>query len=96
MLGGKWMFLLVIDDMSRYMWLVLLATKDEATSVITHFRACAEAEARCKVGMLRTNRVGEFTTKEFMEQCTDKGIQCHLIAPYIHNRMALWRGVAIR
>jgi transposase InsO family protein len=83
MLGGKWMLLLIIDDMSRYMWLVLLATKDEVTSVIAHFRARAEAEARCKVGMLRTDRGGEFTTKEFMEQCTDKGIQRHLTVPYI-------------
>jgi hypothetical protein len=25
---GKKLFLLAVDDMSRYMWLVLLATKD--------------------------------------------------------------------
>ena len=28
------MFLLAVDDMSRYMWLVLLATKDEAATAI--------------------------------------------------------------
>jgi hypothetical protein len=64
---GKRMFLLVVDDMSRYMWLVLLAAKDEATMVIAHFRARAEAEARCKVSMLRTDRGGVFTVKEFMK-----------------------------
>jgi hypothetical protein len=64
---GKRMFLLVVDDMSRYMWLVLLAAKDEATMVIAHFRARAEAEARCKVSMLRTDRGGVFTVKEFIK-----------------------------
>lgn len=31
-LGGKSYFLLIVDDYSRYMWLELLATKDEAFS----------------------------------------------------------------
>ena len=30
--GGKLYFLLIVDDHSRYMWLELLATKDEALS----------------------------------------------------------------
>jgi hypothetical protein len=38
--GGKRMFLLIIDNMSRYMWLVLLATKDEVATTITRFCAC--------------------------------------------------------
>jgi hypothetical protein len=37
--GGKWYFFLLVDDVSRYMWLVLLATKDEALAAFTTFQA---------------------------------------------------------
>jgi hypothetical protein len=47
--GGKRLFLLIIDDMSSCMWLVLLAAKDEVTMVITHFRAHVGAEAQYRV-----------------------------------------------
>jgi hypothetical protein len=36
-LGGKWYFFLLVDDVSRYMWLVLLAMKDEALQAFTVF-----------------------------------------------------------
>jgi transposase InsO family protein len=78
----KRLFLPIIDDMSRYLWLVLLATKDEAMVAISHFRARTEAEAWCKVGTLRIDHSGEFTVKEFMEYCTNEGIHLHLTAPY--------------
>ena len=32
--GGKRSFLLMVDDKSRYMWLVLLVSKDQAVSAI--------------------------------------------------------------
>jgi hypothetical protein len=34
---GKCYFFLLVDDASRYMWLVLLATKDEALAALTSF-----------------------------------------------------------
>jgi hypothetical protein len=37
--GRKRYFFLLVDDVSRYMWLVLLAMKDEALSVFTAFQA---------------------------------------------------------
>jgi hypothetical protein len=37
--GGKRYFFLLVDDVSRYMWLVLLATKDEALAAFTTFQA---------------------------------------------------------
>jgi hypothetical protein len=35
--GGKRYFFLLVDDVSRYMWLMLLATKDEALAAFTAF-----------------------------------------------------------
>jgi hypothetical protein len=76
------MFLLVVDDMSRFMWLVLLATKDEAAAAIVRLQTRAEAEVGHKLGTLRTDRGGEFTVKDFGEYCAGQGIQRHLTAPY--------------
>jgi hypothetical protein len=80
--GGKKLFLLAVDDMSRYMWLVLLATKDEAAKAIIHLQARAEAEVGHKLGTLRTDHGGELTAQAFMEYCAGKGVQRHLTAPY--------------
>lgn len=44
-LGGKMLFLLAVDDKSRYMWLVLLSSKDQAADAIIRLQACAGAEA---------------------------------------------------
>jgi transposase InsO family protein len=80
--GGKRYFFLLVDDVSRYMWLVLLATKDEALVAFTAFQAQAEAEAGRKIGTLCTDRGGEFTTSSFTDHCTKQGVQRHLAAPY--------------
>jgi hypothetical protein len=43
--GGKRYFLFLVDDNSRYMWLHLLATKDQASAAIKKFQAAAELES---------------------------------------------------
>jgi hypothetical protein len=68
--GGNQYFILLIDDVSRYMWLMLLATKDEALVAFTAFQARAEAEVERKIGTLRTDRGGEFTARSFADHCT--------------------------
>lgn len=59
--GGKRLFLLVVDDRSRYMWLVLLASKDQAMAAIIQLQARLENESGNKLGALRTDHGGEFT-----------------------------------
>ena len=80
--GGKKLFLLAVDDKSRYMWLVLLSSKDQAADAIIRLQVCAEAEAGHKLGTLRTDRGGEFTSRAFGEYCAMEGVQRHLTAPY--------------
>ena len=60
--SGKKYFLLLVDDATRFMWLVLLATKDEAAAAIKRVQALAESESGLK---LRTDRSGEFTSGSF-------------------------------
>jgi uncharacterized protein (DUF2164 family) len=80
--GGKHLFLLIVDDKSRYMWLVLLVTKDEAAGAIKRLNARLEAEAGRKMGMLRTDRGGEFIVHTLGDYCAEQGIQRHTTAPY--------------
>jgi hypothetical protein len=42
--GGKSYFLLLVDDYSRYMWVELLRTKDEAMMYLQKIKQRAEVE----------------------------------------------------
>jgi len=79
--GGRRYFLLV-DDHSRYMWLVLLKTKDEAAAAIRRFQAEAEKESQRPLRVLRTDRGGEFTAVDFANWCADLGVKRHPTSPY--------------
>jgi transposase InsO family protein len=80
--GGWRYFLLLVDDLSRYMWVVVLGSKGEAADAIRRAQATAEAECGRKLRVLRTNKGGEFTAAEFTSYCTDEGVQRHYSAPY--------------
>ena len=67
--GGKLYFLLIVDDHSRYMWLELMATKDEALRHFKRFKAAAELELSCKLKAFRSDRGGEFNSGAFVEFC---------------------------
>ena len=80
--GGRRYFLLLVDDLSRYMWVMVLGSKGEAADAIRHAQAAAEAECGRKLRVLRTDNGGEFTAAEFASYCADEGIQRHYTAPY--------------
>ena len=80
--GGRRYFLLLVDDLSRYMWVMVLGSKREAADAIRRAQAAAEAECGRKLRVLRTDNGGEFTAAEFASYCADEGIQRHYSAPY--------------
>ena len=63
--GGKRYFLLLVDDLSRFMWLSLLASKDEAPAAIKRFQASVEVESGRKLRVLCTDNGREFTSVDF-------------------------------
>jgi hypothetical protein len=67
--GGRRYFLLLIDELSRYMWVVVLGSKGEATDAI-------------KLRVLRTDNSGEFTTAKFTSYCADECVQRHYSTLY--------------
>jgi transposase InsO family protein len=80
--GGRHYFLLLVDDLSRYMWVMILGSKGEAANAIRRVQVAAEAECGRKLRVLRTDNGGEFTTAEFASYCADEGVQRHYSAPY--------------
>lgn len=64
------------------MWVYMLKYKDQALEMFKRFKALVEKEAKDTIKTLRTDRGGEFTSKEFNDFCANAGIKRHLTAPY--------------
>jgi transposase InsO family protein len=75
-------FLLLVDDRSRFMWLWILWSKDQAAETIKQYQLVAEVETRRRLKMFRTDRGGEFTSIEFAEYYAEKGVRCQLTVAY--------------
>jgi transposase InsO family protein len=90
--GGRCYFLLLVDDLSRYMWVVVLGSKGDAANVIRRAQSAAEAECGRKLRVLCTDNGGEFTTAEFTSYCVDEGVQRHYSTPYSpqQNNIVEW------
>jgi transposase InsO family protein len=80
--GGRRYFLLLIDDVSRYMWAVLLPSKDATADAIKKVQDEVEKESGHKLRVLRTDNGGEFTVAEFAAYCANEGIKRHFSAPH--------------
>jgi hypothetical protein len=87
-LGGRRYFLLLVDNLSRYMWVMVLGSKGEAADAIRRAQAAEEVECGRKLRVLRTDNGGEFTEAKFASYCADEGIQHHYSVPAARNRTA--------
>jgi len=72
----------LVDDYSRKTWVYFLYEKSEAFKVFKNFKACVKKESGTYIICLRTDRGGEFTSKEFTDFCTHHGISRQLTAAY--------------
>lgn len=82
MLGGKSYFLLIVDDHSLYMWVELLASKDEALWYFKKIMMVAEVESGRRLKVFRTDRGGEFNSGAFVTFCSERGIKHNSTTPY--------------
>lgn len=80
--GENRYFLLLVDDFSRVMWTYMLKSKDEAFGAFKKFKTFVEKESGDKIKTFRTDRGGEFMSKNFVEFCHEAGITRHFTAPY--------------
>lgn len=90
--SGKRYPITFIDDFSRKCWVYFISAKSEAFIMFKKFKSIAEKKAGSSMGCLRTNRGGEFTSKDFNEYCFLNGIKRQLTAIYTPHQ----NGVAKR
>ena len=67
--------MLFVDDYSKMMIVMLLKQKLDAFQMFKWYLAKVEKETRKSLKCLRSDRGGEFTSKEFEEFCNDRGIK---------------------
>jgi hypothetical protein len=66
--------LLLVDDLFRYMWVMVLGSKGEVANAIKHAQVAAEAECGRKLHVLRINKGDKFMTTEFALYYADEGV----------------------
>jgi hypothetical protein len=74
--------LLLVDDLSHYMWVMVLDSKGEAANAIRCAQVTAEAECGCKLRVLRTDNDDEFMVAESASYCADESVHRHYSASY--------------
>ncbi|KAK2989292.1 hypothetical protein RJ640_027329 [Escallonia rubra] len=81
-LGKNIYFLLFIDDYSRKTWVYFLKQKSEVFSTFKRFKALVEKQNGYQIKAMRSDRGGEFISKEFNAFCEENGIRRPLTIPY--------------
>ena len=65
----RWYFMTFIDDSTRFCYVYLLKTKDEALYYFKVYKAEVENQLEKKIKRLRSDRGGEYFSNEFSEFC---------------------------
>ena len=81
MRGGKKYFLTLIDNCTRYCYVYLLRSKDEALEMFQHFKNEVENQLDRKIKVIRSDRGGEYEVP-FGDFCSQHGIIHQTTAPY--------------
>ena len=80
-LGGANYFLTFIDDMTHYVWVYALKTKDEVFKYFLEWKTQAEKSSGHQLKVLRTDNGGEYTSKEFENYLKSEGVRHELTVP---------------
>jgi hypothetical protein len=73
--SGNRYFILLVDDISWFMWIKVLPSKDAAATAIKQYQAAAEAETGHKLRAFCSDRGGEFTSTQLAEHCGEHGVR---------------------
>jgi transposase InsO family protein len=80
--GGKRYFMTFIDDCTRFCYVYLLKTKDEALHYFKIYKAEVENQLERKVKWLKSDCGGEYFSSEFSEFYVKHGIIHERTPPY--------------
>ena len=80
-LGGKHYAYVIVDDYSRFTWIMFLTSKDETCSLFEVFTKRVQNEQGSHILAVRSDRGGEFENHRFNTFCEENGILHSLSAP---------------
>jgi transposase InsO family protein len=80
--GEQRCFMTMIDDASRYCYVYLLKTKDEALNYFKIYKAEVKNQLVKKIKRFRSDHDGEYFSNEFDLFCTKYGIIHERTPPY--------------
>ena len=79
-IGGKQYGFVIVDDYSRFTWVLFLRTKDAAFNEFEKLIKLLENKLNTKLVGIRSDRGGEFQ-KDFVTYCEERGISHEFSAP---------------
>jgi transposase InsO family protein len=80
--GGKKYFMTLIDDCTRFCYIYLLKSKDEAQHYFRIYKAEVENQLERKIKHVRTDRGGEYFSNLFTLFCEEHEILHERTPPY--------------
>ncbi|GJZ77818.1 retrovirus-related pol polyprotein from transposon TNT 1-94 [Tanacetum coccineum] len=80
--GGNKYFITFIDDCTKYCYVYLLKSKDEAIDKFVLYKTEVENQLGRKIKVVRSDRGGEYVSP-FAELCAKHGIRHEFTAPYL-------------
>ncbi|KAH9767789.1 hypothetical protein KPL71_011399 [Citrus sinensis] len=80
-LSGKFYAFVIVDDYSRYTWVLFLANKDDAIDAFRIFCKKVQNEKGYTITCIRSDHGGEFENHAFENFCNDFGIEHQFSSP---------------
>ncbi|KAH9680653.1 Integrase catalytic domain-containing protein [Citrus sinensis] len=80
-LSGKFYAFVIVDDYSRYTWVLFLANKDDAIDAFRIFYKKVQNEKCYSISCIRSDHGGEFENHAFENFCNDFGIEHQFSTP---------------
>ena len=80
-IGGRVYCLVMVDDYSRYTWVIFLKTKDEAFAEFVRLMRKIQNQKELIIKFIRTDNGTEFKNSPFEEYCDGLGIDHNFSAP---------------
>ena len=80
-LGGMKYILVVVDDFTRYTWVVLLKDKSKVANKMIHLCKKLQVEKNILIAQIRSDHEREFENSKLISFCNDQGTKKEFFAP---------------
>ena len=95
-LGGKKYILMVVDDFTRYTWVVLLKDKVEAPEKMIHLCKKLQVEKNTVIARIKSDHGREFEKTKLATFCNDQGTHQEFYSPNTPQQNGIDRRASCR